>query len=63
MVVCNIPTIAILGGVAVKALDDYNKQQPTYKQLSRLVVRENPFIKNSSKKIIRHEVTRDEPVV
>lgn len=46
-----------------KILDDYNKQQPTYKQLSRLVVRENPFIKNSSKKIIRHEVTRDEPVV
>jgi long-chain acyl-CoA synthetase len=46
-----------------KILDDYNKQQPTYKQLSRLVVRDNPFIKNSSKKIIRHEVTRDEPVV
>ena len=27
MVVCNIPTIAILGGVAVKALDDYTKQK------------------------------------
>ena len=27
MVVCNIPTIAILGGVAVKALDDYNDQK------------------------------------
>ena len=27
MVICNIPTIAILGGVAVKALDDYTKQK------------------------------------
>lgn len=44
-----------------KILDDYNKKQPTYKQLSRLVIRENPFLKNSSKKIIRHEVLRDEP--
>lgn len=44
-------------------LNDYNKNQPTYKQLSRLVIRENPFLKNSSKKIIRHEVLRDEPSV
>lgn len=43
-------------------LNEYNKTQPTYKQLSRLVVRENPFFKNSSKKIIRHEVLRDEPI-
>lgn len=42
-------------------LNDYNKNQPTYKQLSRLVIRENPFLKNSSKKIIRNEVLRDEP--
>ena len=27
MVVCNIPTIAILGGVAIKALDDYVNQK------------------------------------
>ena len=27
MVVCNIPTIAILGGVAIKALDDYTRQK------------------------------------
>ncbi|MER2081352.1 MAG: acyl-CoA thioester hydrolase, partial [Ruminococcus sp.] len=44
-----------------KILDDYNKTQPTYKQLSRLVVRKNPFFKNASRKIIRHEVLRDEP--
>ena len=42
-------------------LDSYNKSQPTYKQLSRLVVRKNPFFKNASRKIIRHEVLRDEP--
>lgn len=42
-------------------LDEYNKEQPTYKQLSRLVVRKNPFFKNSSRKIIRTEVLRDEP--
>ena len=42
-------------------LDDYNKEQPTYKQLSRLVVRKNPFIKNSSRKIIRTQVLKDEP--
>lgn len=42
-------------------LDGYNKDQPTYKQLSRLVVRRYPFLKNSSRKIIRHEVLRDEP--
>ena len=42
-------------------LDGYNKSQPTYKQLSRLVVRKYPFFKNASRKIIRHEVLRDEP--
>lgn len=44
-----------------KILDNYNKSQPTYKQLSRLVVRKNPFFKNASRKIIRTEVLRDEP--
>lgn len=44
-----------------EVLNEYNKNQPTYKQLSRLVIRENPFLKNSSKKIIRNEVLRDEP--
>ncbi len=42
-------------------IDEYNKAQPTYKQLSRLVIRRYPFLKNSSKKIIRHEVLKDEP--
>lgn len=45
-----------------KILDSYNSEQPTYRQLSRLVVRKNPFFKNSSKKIIRTRVTEDEPL-
>lgn len=32
MVVCNIPTIAILGGVAIKALKDYTDQKKAGKQ-------------------------------
>ena len=42
-------------------LNEYNKQQPTYKQRSKLVVRKYPFLKNTTKKIIRGEVSRDEP--
>ncbi|MBO6137972.1 MAG: AMP-binding protein [Lachnospiraceae bacterium] len=45
-----------------KILDDYNREQPTYRQLSKLVIRENPFIKNSARKILRTEILRDEPV-
>ena len=44
-----------------KVLDDYNRQQPTYKQLSSLVVRKYPFLKNTTRKIKRTEVLRDEP--
>ena len=43
-------------------LDGYNRQQPTYKQLTKLVVRKYPFLKNTTRKIIRSEVYRDEPV-
>lgn len=41
-------------------LNGYNSHQPTYKQLSKLVVRKYPFLKNTTKKIIRAEVYRDE---
>lgn len=34
-------------------LDDYNKSQPSYRALTGLVVRSYPFIKNSTKKIVR----------
>lgn len=44
-------------------LDSYNKQQPTYRQITGLVVRKNPFIRNSTKKIKRQEALIDEPVL
>ena len=42
-------------------LDHYNKSQPTYRQITGLVVRKNPFIKNTTRKIKRNEVMVDEP--
>ncbi len=43
-------------------LDEYNKSQPTYRQITALVIRKNPFIKSATKKIKRQEVLIDEPV-
>ncbi len=43
-------------------LDEYNQTQPTYRRITALVVRKNPFIRNSTKKIKRQEATIDEPV-
>ncbi len=42
-------------------LDKYNKSQPTYRQITGLVVRKNPFIKSTTKKIKRQEAMIDEP--
>ena len=42
-------------------LDKYNKSQPTYRQITGLVVRNYPFKKNTTKKIIRKDVMIDEP--
>lgn len=43
-------------------LDQYNKKQPTYRQVTGLVVRKNPFIRSSTKKIKRQEALVDEPL-
>ncbi len=43
-------------------LDEYNKGQPTYRQITSLVIRKNPFIRSSTKKIKRQEAMIDEPV-
>ncbi len=43
-------------------LDDYNRNQPTYRQITALVVRKNPFLRSSTKKIKRQEALIDEPV-
>ena len=41
-------------------LDTYNKSQPTYRQITGLVVRKNPFIRNATGKIKRTEAEVDE---
>jgi long-chain acyl-CoA synthetase len=43
-------------------LDTYNRNQPTYRQITGLVVRKNPFIRSSTKKIKRQEALIDELV-
>jgi long-chain acyl-CoA synthetase len=43
-------------------LDEYNKAQPTYRRITGLVVRENPFARSSTKKIKRQEALIDEPL-
>ncbi len=43
-------------------LDQYNKNQPTYRQITGLVVRENPFIRSATKKIKRQEALIDQPL-
>ena len=51
------------GGNAYQAfLDEYNKNQPTYRRITGLVVRKNPFIRNTTKKIRRQDVLIDEPL-
>lgn len=41
-------------------IDKYNKNQPTYRQITGLIIRKNPFIKSSTKKIKRQEALIDE---
>ncbi len=41
-------------------LDQYNKNQPTYRQITGLVVRKHPFIRSATKKIKRQEAMIDE---
>lgn len=43
------------------ALDAYNKDQPSYKQLVGLIVRKHPFAKTATHKIKRELVEVDEP--
>ncbi len=42
-----------------KIIDEYNKAQPTYKRIAHLVIRQNPFIRNTTKKILRQYVLED----
>ena len=40
-------------------IDEYNKNQPTYRQITGLVVRNNPFIRNATGKIKRTDAEID----
>ncbi len=40
-------------------LDDYNRSQPTYRQITGLVIRKTPFHRNATRKIIRGEAELD----
>ena len=42
-----------------EVLDNYNRTQPTYRQITGLVVRKNPFIRNATGKIKRTEAEID----
>ena len=42
-------------------LDEFNKSQPSYRYLTKLVVRRNPFLKNTTRKIIRTKIEIDIP--
>lgn len=42
-------------------IDQYNKKQPTYRQITGLVIRKYPFIRNSTRKIKRQDALIDEP--
>ena len=43
-------------------LDAYNKNQPTYRQITGLVIRKNPFLRNATGKIKRTDACIDEKI-
>ena len=44
-----------------KILDEYNRTQPTYRRIAHLVIRENPFRRNTTRKILRQYACEDVP--
>ncbi len=44
-----------------KLIDEYNSTQPTYKRIAHLVIRENPFRRNTTRKILRQYAAEDVP--
>ena len=43
-------------------IDEYNNNQPGYRRITGLVIRKNPFIRNTTRKIRRQDVLIDEPI-
>ena len=49
--------------VSIQAfIDEFNKTQPGYRRITGLVIRKNPFIRNTTKKIKRQDVLIDQPL-
>ena len=44
-----------------KAIDEYNSSQPTYRRIAHLIIRENPFRRNTTRKILRQYAAEDVP--
>ncbi len=44
-------------------LDRFNAEEPTYRRIVGLVIRENPFRRNSTRKILRRFAAEDEPLM
>jgi long-chain acyl-CoA synthetase len=44
-----------------KIIADYNSAQPTYRRIAHLIIRENPFRRNTTRKILRQYATEDVP--
>ncbi|MBO4904744.1 MAG: AMP-binding protein [Lachnospiraceae bacterium] len=42
-------------------IDEYNVHQPTYRRITGLVLRDNPFIRNATSKIVRAKALEDIP--
>ncbi len=51
---------ATIAAALQQVLDEYNKQQPTYRQITGLVIRKNPFHRNATGKIKRPEAEIDD---
>ena len=49
-------------GLLQAFLDKYNQNQPTYRQITGLIIRKNPFIRSTTKKIKRQDALIDEPL-
>lgn len=44
-----------------KILDEYNSSEPSYRRIAHLVIRENPFRRNTTRKILRQYAKEDVP--
>jgi long-chain acyl-CoA synthetase len=48
-----------VGELLQKIIDDYNSKEPTYRRISHLIIRKNPFRRNTTRKILRRYAAED----